>query len=76
MQLHVAAAGGPGFSATVMVSGNVYSHLKGGKLEIGRVGNPRLGKLYEDWSTTQYIGFKVKVSFPWSSSVLFKGCHL
>lgn len=64
MQLNVAAAAGPSFSATVMVSGNVYSHLKGGKLETGHVGNPRLGKLYEDQSTTQYIGFKVKVSFP------------
>lgn len=64
MQLDVAAAAGPSFSATVIVSGNVHSHLKGGKLETGHVGNPRLGKLYEDQGTTQYIGFKVKVSFP------------
>lgn len=64
MQLDVAAAGGPSFSATVMVSGNICSHLKGEKLETGHVGNPRLDKLYEDWGTTQYIGFKVKVSFP------------
>lgn len=48
MQLDVAAAGGPSFSATVMVSGNVDSHLKVGKLKTGHVGNPRLGKLYED----------------------------
>lgn len=60
----MAAAGGPSFSATVMVSGNVYSHLKGGKLETGHVDNPRLCKLYEDWGTTQCIGFKVKVAFP------------
>lgn len=60
----MAAAGGPSFSATVMVSGNVCSHLKGGELETGHVGNPRLGELYEDRGTTQYIGFKVNVSFP------------
>lgn len=64
MQLDVATAGGSSFSVTVMVSGNVYSHLKGGKLETGHGGNPRLGKLYEDQGTRQYIGFKVKVSFP------------
>lgn len=64
MQLDVAATAHPSFSATAMVSGNIYSHLKGGKLETGHVGNHRLGKLYEDQSTTEYIGFKFKVSFP------------